>query len=69
MKKYYVSPAVECSVVVAGQMIATSVTSAKVGDSNMEIGDMEKDDGVTAADAKGKVNSVEWESWEDQEEQ
>lgn len=68
MKKYYVSPAVECSVVVAGQMIATSVTSAKVGDSNMEIGDMEKD-GVTAADAKRNVNTVEWENWEDQEEQ
>ena len=67
MKKEYISPEVNITYVEAYNMIAASVTG--VGeDSVVDLADPNEDI-PTTADAKQNVNSVQWENWEDQEEQ
>ena len=66
MKKDYISPEVNITYVEAYNMIAASVTQIE-GDSGIEMGEEET---PTEADAKGyRTTSVEWEKWDDQEEQ
>ena len=58
MKKTYIIPALDVTFVVAGQMIAASITEVD-GDSGIEIGD---GDIPGEADVKGNYNvwDVEW---------
>ena len=66
MKKDYISPEVNVTYVEALSMIAASVTNV-VGDSGIEMGEGDAPD---ESDAKGyRTTTVEWENWEDQEEQ
>ena len=67
MKKDYISPEVNITYVEAYNMIAASVTG--VGENSVvDLADPNEDI-PTTADAKQNVNSVQWENWEDQEEQ
>ena len=66
MKKDYISPEVNVTYVEALSMIAASVTEVG-GNSDIEMGEGEAPD---EADAKGyRTTTVEWEKWDDQEEQ
>ena len=65
MKKDYISPEVNVTYVEAYNMIAASVTDV-AGDSGIEMGEGEAPD---VADAKQNLNAVQWESWEDVEDQ
>jgi len=66
MKKDYISPEVNITYVEAYNMIAASVTVE--GDAGIVRGD--DADAPGEADAKGyRTTTVEWENWEDQEEQ
>ena len=67
MKKDYISPEVNITYVEAYNMIAASVTEVG-GNSGIDLADPNEDI-PTTADAKQNVNSVQWENWEDQEEQ
>ncbi len=67
MKKNYISPEVNFTYVEAQKMIAASVTAVE-GVDDIEIGGDAPDD--IEADAKGyRTTTVEWEKWDDQEEQ
>ena len=66
MKKDYISPEVNITYVEAYNMIAASVTNVG-GDAEIGLG---TDEAPGEADAKGyRTTTVEWENWEDQEEQ
>ena len=66
MKKDYISPEVNITYVEAYNMIAASVTQIE-GDADIELGEGEA---PGEADAKGyRTTTVEWEKWDDQEEQ
>ena len=66
MKKDYISPEVNITYVEAYNMIAASVTNVE-GDADIHMGEEET---PTEADAKAyRTTTVEWENWEDQEEQ
>lgn len=65
MKKNYISPEVNFTYVEAQKMIAASVTAVEGVD--VEIGGDAPDN--IEADAKQNLNAVQWESWEDVEDQ
>ena len=67
MKKDYISPEVNITYVEAYNMIAASVTQIGGDVTDIEMGGDAPDN--IEADAKQNVNAVQWESWEDQEEQ
>ena len=65
MKKNYMTPEVNVTYVEALSMIAASVTDV-AGNTGIELAD-EDAATPTTANAKQNANSVQWESWEDQE--